>query len=101
MTRSYSSSDITVRSRRDLTRSHSSSDITVRTRRDRLKSDTCEGACSKDSVSSDVFSTLAPTHQVLIRELFAHYVGPGGMSSGAGLILSKFRRFLRDCGLLS
>jgi len=52
-------------------------------------------------IQFDMLRSLSPTHQQLIRQLFAHYVGPGAMSAGAGLGLSKFRRFLRDCKLLS
>jgi len=47
------------------------------------------------------FANLSAAHRMLIRELFVHYAGPGGVSAGLGLSLTKFRRFLRDCGLLS
>jgi hypothetical protein len=46
-------------------------------------------------------SSLSAAHQRLIRELFSHYVGPGGIPAGTGLGLSKFRRVLRDCSLLT
>jgi len=51
--------------------------------------------------SGKSFMLLSLEHQQLIRQLYAHYVGPGGMYSGAGLTLSKFRRFLRHGRMLS
>jgi hypothetical protein len=47
-----------------------------------------------------IMETLELKERKIVKELFALYVGPGGMSLGAGLGLSKFRRLLRDCGLL-
>eukprot|EP00929_Paragymnodinium_shiwhaense_P107759 TRINITY_DN74120_c0_g1_i1.p1 TRINITY_DN74120_c0_g1~~TRINITY_DN74120_c0_g1_i1.p1 ORF type:complete len:756 (-),score=168.15 TRINITY_DN74120_c0_g1_i1:242-2509(-) len=47
------------------------------------------------------FAALSLDYQRIIRQLFAHYVGPSGMSSGSGLGLLKFRRFVRDCGLMA
>lgn len=53
-----------------------------------------------DLDESTIMDALLESERDLIRELFAFYVGPGGKSLGAGLGLSRFRRFLRDCGLI-
>eukprot|EP00927_Polykrikos_kofoidii_P023598 TRINITY_DN21689_c0_g1_i1.p1 TRINITY_DN21689_c0_g1~~TRINITY_DN21689_c0_g1_i1.p1 ORF type:complete len:868 (-),score=191.57 TRINITY_DN21689_c0_g1_i1:39-2507(-) len=45
-------------------------------------------------------NSLSPAHRDLVRQIFAHYVGPGGMSAGTGLGMTRFRQLLRDCGLL-
>lgn len=87
-------------------RSHSFSGVSRKYDRRRENEEKCilkENTQQRDRVhsSSTAFQAISPSHQSLIRQLFAHYVGPSGMSSGTGLSLSKFRRFLRDCGLLS
>eukprot|EP00927_Polykrikos_kofoidii_P072369 TRINITY_DN6849_c0_g1_i2.p1 TRINITY_DN6849_c0_g1~~TRINITY_DN6849_c0_g1_i2.p1 ORF type:complete len:849 (-),score=139.11 TRINITY_DN6849_c0_g1_i2:34-2580(-) len=59
------------------------------------------GAAEDEPRSDDVITETA-TEEVwgLLRTVFAHYVGPT-VVSGGGLGLARWRRFLRDAGLLA
>jgi len=47
------------------------------------------------------FSELSPQRQILVRRIFDHYVGAGGIAAGTGLSLRRFRQLLRDGGVLA
>jgi len=52
-------------------------------------------------MDDDAMEALPPPQRYTIKQIFVLYLGPGGNSMGAGLTISRFRRILRDCGVLT
>eukprot|EP00928_Gymnodinium_smaydae_P080512 TRINITY_DN64197_c0_g1_i1.p1 TRINITY_DN64197_c0_g1~~TRINITY_DN64197_c0_g1_i1.p1 ORF type:complete len:703 (-),score=144.38 TRINITY_DN64197_c0_g1_i1:61-2169(-) len=47
------------------------------------------------------FSGFTDPQRSAIAKLFAYYAGPAALAAGTGLCLARFRRLLRDAGLLA